>query len=157
MNIPMDLTNFDTLKPEIERVKALRSLIQNRLNVTPNTQKIDRQDITDVTGALTMLEILLCKYQERRDIRSMLEGIRDSIQQAADCITAIDDEISDMNASSEESCRRIDEARLSIHSPSSQSDRDSVRRILDETSQRNFTTSTNKTNHSIYKNCGKVQ
>ena len=81
----------------------------------------------------------------------MLEGIRDSIRQAADGIVDIDEDISEMSASSEESCRRIQETRLSMHSSPNPGDRDSVRRILAETSQEKFTPSTNKTHNAVYK------
>ena len=81
----------------------------------------------------------------------MLEGIRDSIRQAADGIVDIDEDISEMSASSEESCRRIQETRLSMHSSPNPGDRDSVRRILAETSQEKFTPTTKKTHNVTYK------
>ena len=146
------MTRFDSdLKPEIERVRAIRDAVWKRLRVTPDVRSVDERDLMGMAEALTLLEYLISKYQERRDICRMLEGIRDSIRQAADGIIDIDEDISEMSASSEESCRRIQETRLSMHSSPNPADRDSVRRILAETSQEKFTPSTNKTHNVIYK------
>ena len=122
-----------------------------RLKVASDIKGVDERDLRDIAGALTLLEYLISKYQESRDLRRMLEGIRDSIRQAADDIVDIDEDISEMSASSEESCRRIQETRLSMHSSPNPGDRDSVRRILAETSQEKFTSATKKTHNVIYK------
>lgn len=145
------MTQFDSdLRPEIERVRAIRDAVE-RLKVAPDIKSMDERDMGDVAGTLALLEYLISKYQERRDLRRMLEGIRDSIRQAADGIVDIDEDISEMSASSEESCRRIQDTRLSMHSSPNPGDRDSVRRILAETSQEKFTPSTNKTHNVVYK------
>ena len=145
------MTRFDSdLRPETERVRAIRDAV-DRLRVTSDIKGVDGRDLGDIAGALTLLEYLISKYQERRDLRRMLEGIRDSIRQAADGIIDIDEDISEMSASSEESCRRIQETRLSMHSSPNPGDRDSVRRILAETCQEKFTPPTNKTHNAIYK------
>lgn len=145
------MTQFDSgLRPEIERVRAIRDAV-GRLKVAPDIKSVDERDLGDIAGTLALLEYLISKYQERRDLRRMLEGIRDSIRQAADGIVDIDEDISEMSASSEESCRRIQETRLSMHSSPNPGDRDSVRRILAETSQEKFTPPTNKTHNAVYK------
>lgn len=145
------MTQFDSdLRPEIERVRAIRDAVE-RLKVASDIKSADGRDLGDIAGTLTLLEYLISKYQERRDLRRMLEGIRDSIRQAADGIVDIDEDISEMSASSEESCRRIQDTRLSMHSSPNPGDRDSVRRILAETSQEKFTPSTNKTHNVVYK------
>ena len=145
------MTQFDSdLRPEIERVRAIRDAV-GQLKVAPDIKSVDGRDLGDIAGTLTLLEYLISKYQERRDLRRMLEGIRDSIRQAADGIVDIDEDISEMSASSEESCRRIQDTRLSMHSSPNPGDRDSVRRILAETSQEKFTPSTNKTHNAVYK------
>jgi hypothetical protein len=149
------LTQFDpSLRPEIERVRTIRDSVRKRLRTVPDTRGVDERDLKDIAGALTLLEYLLSKYQERKDLRFMLEGIRDSIRHAADGIADIDEDISEMSASSEESCRRIRETRLSMHSSPNPADRDSVRGILAETSQENFTLPANKTHNAIYKQTG---
>lgn len=146
------MTRFDSdLKPEIERVRAIRDAVRRRLGAAPDVRGVDGRDLMGTAEALTLLEYLISKYQERRDICRMLEGIRDSIRQAADGITDIDEDISEMSASSEESCRRIQETRLSMHASPNPADRDSVRRILAETSQEKFTPATNKTHNATYK------
>ncbi|MBI1657737.1 MAG: hypothetical protein IS632_03045 [Thaumarchaeota archaeon] len=145
------MTQFDSdLRPEIERVRAIRDAVE-RLKVASDIKSVDERDLGDIAGTLTLLEYLISKYQERRDLRRMLEGIRDSIRQAADGIVDIDEDISEMSASSEESCRRIQETRLSMHSSPNPGDRDSVRRILAETGQEKFTPATNKTHNVTYK------
>ena len=148
------MTRFDSdLRPEIEHVRTIRDAVK-RLKVSSDMKRVGKQDLDDIVGALTLLEYLISKYQERRDLRRMLEGIRDSIRQAADGIIDIDEDISEMSAISEESCRRIQETRLSMHSAPNPADRDSVRRILAETSQEKFTPPTNKTHNVVYKQSG---
>lgn len=144
----------DGLNPEIARVRAVRDTIRKRLKSIPDTANVDERDLGDIAGTLSVLEYLLSKYQEERDLCRMLEGIRDTIRQAADGVTAADEEIRTVSAISEESCRRIQETRLSIHSSPDPADRESVKRILAETGQKNFTTTANKADNAVYKSSG---
>ena len=144
----------DGLNPEIGRVRAIRDTIRKRLRSVPDTRDVEGRDLADVAGALSVLEYLLSKYQEKRGLCLMLEGVRDTIRQAADGVAAADEEIRAVSALSEESCRRIQETRLSMHSSPNPADRESVRRILDETGRKNFTTAANKSDKEVYKPSG---
>ena len=144
----------DGLNPEIYRVRAIRDIIRRRLGTTPDTTGVEARDLADVAGALSVLEYLLSKYQAKKDLCLMLEGVRDIIHQAADGVAAADEEIRTVSALSEDSCRRIQETRLSIHSSHNPADRESVKRILDETGRKNFTTAANKTDKRVYKQSG---
>lgn len=144
----------DGLNPEIGRVRAIRDTIRKRLRSTPDTTGVDERDLADIGRTLSILEYLLSKYQEKRGLCLMLEGIRDAIRQAADGVTAADEEIRTVSAISEESCRRIQETRLSMHSSPDPADRESVRRILDQTGRKNFTPAANKADNEVYKQSG---
>ena len=144
----------DGLNPEIMRVGTIRDTIRKRLRTAPDTTGVEERDLADIEKALSVLEDLLSEYQEKRDLCLMLEGVRDTIRQAADGVTAADEEIRAVSAISEESCRRIQEARLSVHSSPDPADRESVRRILEETGRKNFTHATNKADNAVYKPSG---
>lgn len=130
------MRSFDEgLRPDAERVRAIHDMVRKRLRTAPDLSGVEGGDLRDMSDMMARLEYLLSKYQEKRDLCRMLEGIRDIMLNAAEGIVAIDDDISEMSVNSEASYRRIRETRLSMHSNPDPADRASVRRILDETSQ----------------------
>ena len=72
-----------------------------------------------------MLECMLSKYQERREMRRILENLAEMMREAADGISAIDEEIAEASAGSAESYRRIREA-AAVHALGPQHDRPGV-------------------------------
>ena len=123
------------LRSEVERISKIRHALQKQLKIPSDMEGVEKQDVEDISKMLLGLECLLSKYQEKRDLCRMLECMRDVMSQAAEGVTEIDADIIEMSDVYEESCRRIQETRLGMHSKPNDADRDLVKRILAEASQ----------------------
>lgn len=149
----------DDLRPDIDRIRSIRGAINTRLGeLAPDRlERLDSQDLEDISRVMLMLECMLSKYQERMEMRRTLESLGGMMQEAADGISAIDEEIAEASSVSEMSYRRIREARLCMHSASNPADRESVRRILAETSPTIFTKTTRQTDSAKYQQSVKTK
>ncbi len=149
----------DDLRPDIDRIRSIRGAINTRLGeLAPDRlERLNSQDLEDISRVMLMLECMLSKYQERMEMRRTLESLGGMMQEAADGISAIDEEIAEASSVSEMSYRRIREARLCMHSASSPADRESVRRILAETSPTIFTKTTRQTDSAKYQQSVKTK
>lgn len=149
------LKSFDPgsdLRRDIDRIRSIRGSINGVLKETDPDRlaRLDSGELGDLSGAMLMLECMLSKYQERREMRRILENLAEMMREAADGISAIDEEIAEASAGSAESYRRIREARLCMHSGPSMTDRESVLHILEETCPTIFTKTAIQTDSAKY-------
>lgn len=149
----------EDLRPDIDRVRNIRRAINTRLGeLAPDRlERLNSQDLEDVSRVMVMLECMLSKYQERMEMRRTLESLGGMMQEAADGISAIDEEIAEASSISEASYRRIREARLCMHSGPSPADQESVKKILAETSPTIFTKTTRQTDSAKYQQSVKTK
>lgn len=149
------LKSFDPgsdLRRDIDRIRSIRGAINRMLKETDPDRlaQLESGELEDLSGAMMMLECMLSKYQERREMRRTIENLADMMREAADGISAIDEEIAEASAGSAESYRRIREARLCMHSGPSMTDRESVLHILAETCPTIFTKTATQTDSAKY-------
>lgn len=136
------MTQFTDLRTDAERVRQLRLTI-NSLNINTSViRKMSHTELDDVSDVLFHLESLLLKYQSQREMLHLLESLGDVMHEAADGIVSVNTELNDIMVNNEISCKRIQEAQLSICGES--------KNILDEKSSKNFTKSEKKVDNVNY-------
>lgn len=137
------MTQFTDLRTDAERVRQLRLTI-NSLNINPSViRKMSHTELDDVSDVLFHLESLLLKYQSQREMLHLLESLGDVMHEAADGIVSVNTELNDIMVNNEISCKRIQEAQLSICG-------ESIKNIFDEKSSKNFTKNEKKVDNVNY-------
>lgn len=138
---------------DADRIRAVRRSINRMLeDVSPETmRRMTPAEMSDVSKTMEALECMLAKYQERREMRRVMEDLVNITREVAGGISQADWEIAQMSADAEHWCRRIRETRIGACGGISPDDHESVRRILEETSVNHLTKTTTKVDHHSYK------
>lgn len=130
---------FVDLSTDAERVRQLRRRLDSLRIRDSAAKSMTSEQAQDVSDVLLHLESLLLKYQGRRDLLRLLEGLGDLMRQVADGIAAADSEIADIKVDSEIHYKRIMDARLAMGGEAGPSHAQLIKKILAETGLENFT------------------
>lgn len=108
LNIPRDL----------ERVRTLSSKIENKLSHSKSDEsqldKISSEELQDINKILQLADFLLCKYEEKKETHSILEHFVSVIHESAKSIQGLDDEISELIVSAEDSINKVKDMYVTI-------------------------------------------
>ncbi len=97
---------------DLERVRLLSEKIDKKLSVSkiPYSSKIDKlsfDELQDLNKILNITDFLLCKYEEKKETRSILERFVSVITESAKSIEGLDEEISELIMSAEDSINKV--------------------------------------------------
>ena len=108
----------DFLK-DIERIRSLSSIIDKKLSEVkpPDSGKIDKltldelQDLDKIAG---ISDFMLSKYADKKEMREILKHFTTVITETADSMGNLDDEISELILSAEDSINKVKDLHAHI-------------------------------------------
>lgn len=97
---------------DIERIRSLSSKINKKLaEVKPSEdEKIDRlslEELQDLNKIVGIADFMLCKYADKKEMRSTLKEFVSIISDTAESLDDLDDEISELILSAEDSIGKV--------------------------------------------------
>lgn len=134
---------------DIDRVQEIRRILSARFDDI-DAQQFDEVELTDVYGAMGVLEGILERYRERRKMRHILEDVARMVNLAADGISAIDEDIQYLVEESHASYRDIRDSDMAIMTNPDNVDAESINRILEETNPNKFTKTSTESDITKY-------
>lgn len=141
------LNQKQNFSKDIERIKSISSIIDKKLSeVKPSVDsKIDKltlDELQDLDKIVGIANFMMCKYADKKEMRSILKHFTSIIDETASSLEDLDDEVSELIISAEDSINKVKEMHSHISDKS-----DFKKRYLDgpdynehETSAINLTT-----------------
>ena len=107
------------LSKDLERVKLLSERIDKKISQskTPDDSKLDKltlEELQDLNKISELTNFLLCKYEEKKETRSILQYFVSIITESTESIESLDDEISELIISAEDSINKVKDMHANI-------------------------------------------
>jgi len=104
---------------DIERIRTLSSKIDKKLSdaKSPDGDKIDAltlEELQDLNKIVSMADFMLCKYDDKKEMRSILKHFVSIISDSASSLENLDDEISELIISAEDSINKVKDMQSHI-------------------------------------------
>ena len=119
----LDMLRGRNFARDIELVRGVSEKIDRRLSREKVPQdKIDKlslEELQDLDKIVGLANFMLCKYEDKKDTRDMLENFASIINDVCGSVGRIDDEIAELLAAAEDSLGRIRDANSRISDKSS--------------------------------------
>ena len=108
----------DFLK-DIGRIRAISSKIDKKLSeIKPSDDsKIDKltlEELQDLDKIVGIADFMMCKYADKKEIRSILQDFTSIISETANSLGDLDDEVSLLIISAEDSINKVKEMHTNI-------------------------------------------
>lgn len=116
LNILNSKRDFAT---DIEKIRSLSDKIDKKLSKfkIPDDSKLDKlsfEELQDLNRILGLADFLLCKYEEKKETRSILQNFVSIITESAKSIEGLDDEIAELIVSAEDSINKVKDLHTNI-------------------------------------------
>ncbi|GKS66595.1 hypothetical protein YTPLAS73_01420 [Nitrosarchaeum sp.] len=141
-NLPNDISNIQSISAKIEKkISAFDAKID----------KLTVEELQDINKIVGLASFMLCKYEDKKEARLILQHFVSIIGESAQSMESIDDDISELILSAEDSINKV----KNMHSKLSEKS-DLERSYLDESDDIskngsfNLTNFTTPINTSIY-------
>jgi hypothetical protein len=97
---------------DIERIKSISSIIDKKLSeVKPSEDsKIDKltlEELQDLDKIVGIANFMMCKYADKKEMRSILKHFTSIIDETASSLEDLDDEVSELIISAEDSINKV--------------------------------------------------
>ena len=97
---------------DIERIKSISSKINKKLSdVKPSEEekldKLSLEELQDLNKIVGIADFMLCKYADKKEMRSTLKEFVSIISDTAKSLDDVDDEISELILSAEDSIGKV--------------------------------------------------
>ncbi len=103
---------------DIERIRALSSKIDKKLSEAKSSDdKIDKltlEELQDLDKIVGIADFMLCKYDDKKEMRSILKHFVSIITDTANSLDSLDDEISELIISAEDSINKVKDMQSHI-------------------------------------------
>ena len=103
---------------DIERIRALSSKIDKKLSEAKSSDdKIDKltlEELQDLDKIVGIADFMLCKYDDKKEMRSILNHFVSIISDTANSLENLDDEISELIISAEDSINKVKDMHTHI-------------------------------------------
>ncbi len=103
---------------DIERISTLSSKIDKKLSETKSSDdKIDKltlEELQDLNKIVGIADFMLCKYDDKKEMRSILKHFVSIISDTANSLENLDDEISELIISAEDSINKVKDMHTNI-------------------------------------------
>ncbi len=104
---------------DIDRIRALSSKIDKKLSEAKlaNNDKIDKltlEELQDLNKIVGVADFMLCKYADKKEMRSILKHFVSIISDTANSLENLDDEISELIISAEDSINKVKDMHANI-------------------------------------------
>ena len=153
----------DFLK-DINRIKTLSSKIDKKLSEIKSSDddKLDKltiSELQDLNKIVGIADFMLCKYEDKKEMRSILKYFVSIISETAKPLDDLDDEISELIISAEDSISKVKDmhAHISEKSDFKKKYHDGPDYSAHETSAINLTNIATELNTAKYQQNSKAQ
>ncbi len=103
---------------DIERIKNLSSKIDKKLSEAKSSDdKIDKltlEELQDLNKIVGIADFMICKYADKKEMRSILKHFVSIVSDTASSLENLDDEISELIISAEDSINKVKEMHTHI-------------------------------------------
>jgi len=104
---------------DIERIKSISSIIDKKLSeVKPSEDsKIDKltlEELQDLDKIVGIANFMMCKYADKKEMRSILKHFTSIIDETASSLEDLDDEVSELIISAEDSINKVKDMHTHI-------------------------------------------
>ncbi len=104
---------------DIDRIRTLSSKIDKKLSQTKpsDDDKIDKltlEELQDLNKIVGIADFMLCKYADKKETRSILRHFVSIITETANSLETLDDEISELIISAEDSINKVKDMHTNI-------------------------------------------
>lgn len=101
---------------ELRRVRSISSGISKRLSALDSPDedalgRLSREELRDLNCLVGVADLLLCKYADKKEAYAMFKEFASIVAKTADSLEQIDDEISELMLSADDSVGRISDMR----------------------------------------------
>ena len=104
---------------DIEKIRGLSSKINKKLSeVKPSDEekldKLSLEELQDLNKIVGIADFMLCKYADKKEMRSTLKEFVSIISDTAESLDDLDDEISELILSAEDSISKVKDIHVHI-------------------------------------------
>ncbi len=104
---------------DIEFVRNVSEKIDKKLSnsdtsINPKIDKMSVEELQDLNKIVSLADFMLCKYEDKKETHSILEHFVSIIRESAESIEEIDDEVSELIISAEDSINKVKEIHTDI-------------------------------------------
>ena len=97
--------DFDVLKSISSKID--RKLSENKSFDEKKLDKLSVEELQDLQKIVGIADFMLCKYSDKKEMKSILKYFVSLISETADSLETLDDEISELIISAEDSINRV--------------------------------------------------
>ena len=94
--------------------KIDKKLVTNNNNIDSKIDKLSLEELQDLKKIIGLAEFMLCKYEDKKETKEILGYFVSIIRDSAESIENVDDEVSELIISSEDSINKIKEVHTNI-------------------------------------------
>ena len=142
-NFQIDLTNIRNITSTIDKKLKAKLTTEQKLD------GLSLEELQDLSKIVKLADFMLCKYEDKKEMHSILSDFVYMIKESADDITGLDDDISELILSAEDSIKKVKDVHSRLHKKTGmEHDDDSLKiaQILAETGSINLTKFTTEIN-----------
>ena len=142
-NFPKDLSYIKNLTSKIDKKLKEKSTLEQKI------EGLSFEELNDLSKIVKLADFMLCKYEDKKEMQSILIDFVSMIKESAEDVTGIDDEISELILSAEDSIKKVKDVHSRLHKHSGMEKEDDslkIEQILAETSPINLTKFTTEIN-----------
>ena len=104
---------------DIDRIRSISSKIDKKLFEikSPNDSKIDKltlDELQDLDKIVGIADFMMCKYADKKEMRSILQHFTSIINETAHSLVDLDDEVSELILSAEDSINKVKDMHANI-------------------------------------------
>ncbi len=115
----ISLNSKRNFSKDIERIRTLSSKIDKKISDAKpsDDDKIDKltlEELQDLNKIVGIADFMLCKYADNKEMRSILKHFVSIISETANSLDNLDDEISELIISAEDSINKVKDMQSHI-------------------------------------------
>ncbi len=104
---------------DVDRIKSISSKIDKKLSEVKNSDdsKIDKltlEELQDLDKIVGIADFMMCKYADKKEMRSILKHFTSIISDTAGSLGDLDDEVSELIISAEDSINKVKDIHAHI-------------------------------------------
>ena len=94
--------------------KIDRKLSQSNNSINPKIDKLSLEELQDLDKIVRIADFMLFKYEDKKETSSLLKNFVSIIRDSAESIEEIDDEVSELIISAEDSINKLKEIHTNV-------------------------------------------
>ena len=104
---------------DLERIRSISSKIDKRLSEVKSSddsriEKLSLEELQDLDKIVGIADFMMCKYADKKEMRSILKYFASIINETASSLGDLDDEVSELILSAEDSINKVKDMHTNI-------------------------------------------